>query len=138
MATKAKTASRKPLEFPAGIRTVPASQVKKDEGRLRSASISRSLLSLKKAVEALSNGNFREAVRRAITSAIDAAASYRQNPEVAVRIIRGARLIAKKAVMHNKMLQSAGSPIKTMEERVTKLSKKIQERLSAIPWATAV
>jgi len=100
VATKRRTKKTRALEFPAGVPEVSASQSSKEVKRLHGASLQRSLGSLRKSLDALLAGRFQEAVRRAVTAAVDAGVAFRQNPVAAVRIIRGARKVARRAVEH--------------------------------------
>jgi len=96
-----KKASKKGiLEFPAGIPDVSPSQANKDIKRFKGASLSRAVSSLRLAVDALMAARFRDAVRRSITAAMDAAIAHRENPLLAARIIRGARRVAARAADH--------------------------------------
>lgn len=84
------------------IATANKAQVRRQKATIRRASIKKALGGIRLSMIALANGRFDEAGTIALNAAIDAVASFKENPQMAVRIIRTARGVVKHAVRHKR------------------------------------
>lgn len=93
-----RTAPLKSLRTDVKISNVRQSQVKKFIQTIRSAKIHKAVSGIRLSLIALANGRFEEAGRIAINSAIEATAAYRQDADMATRVVATARGVIDKAI----------------------------------------
>jgi hypothetical protein len=96
------TLGRKPLRSmrtAVKILELPSSAVQRASKSVRTASMKRAVYGIRLALIALANRRFEEAGNIAINSAIEAAAAFRQNPEMGARIFATARGVVRSAIL---------------------------------------
>ena len=93
-----KTVPLKSLRTDVKISPARQSQVKNFIQMIRAAKMQKAISGIRLSLIALANGRFEEAARIAINSAIEATAAYRQDSDMATRVVVTARGVIEKAV----------------------------------------
>lgn len=93
-----KTIPLRELRTPVKITEVDRRALERAMRTIRTAQMEKAVAGTRLALIALANGRFEEAGQIAVNSAIEAAAAFRQNPEMGARVFTTARGIVRNAI----------------------------------------